>query len=124
MPGTERLRRRIIFEGDRPGGTPVKTVRARTAKGFFNVVAGTPRSQAATMVLKPGEVTGGADNVHGKSDQWLYVISGTGEATVNGRRLSIEAGELLLIEAGERHEIRNTGSEPLVTVNVYAPPEY
>jgi mannose-6-phosphate isomerase-like protein (cupin superfamily) len=76
------------------------------------------------MVLKPGQATGGGDNVHAKSDQWLYVISGKGEATVNSRRVGIEAGELLLIEAGERHEIRNTGREPLVTINVYAPPEY
>jgi len=102
----------------------VKTIRAGTAKGFFDVVAGTPRSQAATMVLKPGQATGGDDNVHAQSDQWLYVIGGSGEATVNGRRVGIESGELLLIEAGERHEIRNTGAEPLVTVNVYAPPEY
>lgn len=102
----------------------MKTVRAGAATGFFDVVAGTARSQAATMVLAPGQATGGDDNVHDKSDQWLYVISGRGEATVNGRRLGIESGELLLIEAGERHEIRNTGGEPLVTVNVYAPPEY
>lgn len=102
----------------------MKTVRAGAAKGFFNVVAGTPRSQAATMVLGPGQATGGDDNVHATSDQWLYVIAGHGEATVNGRRVGIESGELLLIEAGERHEIRNTGPEPLVTVNVYAPPEY
>jgi mannose-6-phosphate isomerase-like protein (cupin superfamily) len=102
----------------------VKMVRAVDAVGFFDVVAGTPRSQAATMVLKPGQATGGGDNVHAKSDQWLYVIGGKGEATVNSRRVGIESGELLLIEAGERHEIRNTGKEPLVTINVYAPPEY
>lgn len=102
----------------------MKTIRAATAKGFFAVVAGTRRSQAATMVLKPGQATGGDDNVHATSDQWLYVISGTGEATVNNRHVNIETGDLLLVEAGERHEIRNTGKEPLVTVNVYAPPEY
>jgi mannose-6-phosphate isomerase-like protein (cupin superfamily) len=102
----------------------MKTVRAASAKGFFDVVAGTPRSQAATMVLNPGQATGGDDNVHTTSDQWLYVISGKGEATINSRRVPIDSGELLLIEAGQRHEIRNTGKEPLVTVNVYAPPEY
>jgi len=102
----------------------VKTVRASAATAFFRVVAGTPRSQAATMVLKPGQATGGDDNVHADADQWLYVIAGTGEATVNGRAVALEPGHLLLIEAGERHEIRNTGGAPLVTVNVYAPPEY
>lgn len=103
---------------------PMRKVRADAAKGFFHVVAGTPRSQAATMVLTPGQATGGDDNVHTKSDQWLYVVSGAGEATVNGRAVRIAHGDLLLIEAGERHEIHNTGHDPLVTVNVYAPPEY
>lgn len=100
------------------------TVRAGSARDFFRVVAGTQRSQAATMVLRPGQATGGDDNVHTKSDQWLYVISGDGDATINGRAVKIVQGDLLLIEAGERHEIRNTGREPLITVNVYAPPEY
>ncbi|HEV2356949.1 MAG TPA: cupin domain-containing protein [bacterium] len=102
----------------------MKTVRASAATGFFRVVAGTPRSQAATMVLQPGRATGGDDNVHATSDQWLYVIAGHGEATVDGRTVAVDAGHLLLIEAGERHEIRNTGDGLLVTVNVYAPPEY
>lgn len=76
------------------------------------------------MVLAPGQGTGGADNVHDTSDQWLYVIAGRGEAVVRGRRVALAAGTLLLIEAGEPHEIRNTGRTPLVTVNVYAPPVY
>src|SRR5579859_821328 len=102
----------------------MKTVQAGNAKGFFAVVGGTPRSQAATMALRPGQSTGGDDNVHENADQWLYVIAGRGEATVERRTVPIETGHLLLIEAGEHHEIRNTGGQPLVTVNVYAPPEY
>lgn len=102
----------------------MKLVRAGRASGVFRVVAGTARSQAATMVLAPGRSTGGADNVHHASDQWLYVVSGEGEAVVAGRRVALEAGALLLVEAGEPHEIRNTGRVPLVTVNVYAPPVY
>jgi hypothetical protein len=57
----------------------MKTVRVNAAKGFFDVVAGTSRSQAATMVLKPGQSTGGDDNVHAGADQWLYVTAGRGE---------------------------------------------
>jgi mannose-6-phosphate isomerase-like protein (cupin superfamily) len=102
----------------------MKVIRAGQPKDFFHVVAETPRSQAATMVLKPGETTGGDDNVHPKSDQWLYVISGRGKATVGNREIDLETGALLLVEAGETHEIRNSGTEALVTVNVYAPPAY
>jgi mannose-6-phosphate isomerase-like protein (cupin superfamily) len=36
----------------------------------------------------------------------------------------LRAGTLLLIERGERHEIRNTGRAPLRTLNVYVPPAY
>ncbi len=102
----------------------MRRVHVRGAREFFTVLAGTDRSQAATMVLRPGQSTGGEDNAHASSDQWLYVVSGAGRAVVGGRAVDLEAGSLLLIEAGEPHEITNTGREPLVTVNVYAPPAY
>ena len=92
--------------------------------GGFRVVAGTDRSQAATMVLEPGEATGGPNNHHEGSDQWLYVQSGAGVAVIDGDEYDLRPGELVLIEPGEDHEIRTEGDEPLVTVNVYAPPEY
>ena len=96
----------------------------QAASGGFRVLGGTSRSQAASMVLGPGEATGGPENRHPEADQWLYVISGRGRATVEGRSVEIETGGLLLIEAGETHEIANAGPEPLRTLNVYAPPEY
>lgn len=90
----------------------------------FRVLGGTERSQAAAMTLAAGRSTGGPDNRHGSSDQWLYVVSGSGDATVEGERVPLVAGDLLLIAAGEAHEIRAAEHEALVTVNVYAPPEY
>ena len=90
----------------------------------FRVVLGDGRSQAAQMTLGPGQTEGGPDNRHKGADQWLFVESGTGEAVVEGRRVELRAGTLLLIQRGERHEIRNTGAEPLRTLNVYVPPAY
>ncbi|HEX4590500.1 MAG TPA: cupin domain-containing protein [Gemmataceae bacterium] len=90
----------------------------------FRVALTNRRSQAAEMVLAAGESEGGPDNRHRGADQWLYVVSGSGAATVNGRRLPLKAGTLLLIERGDRHEIRNTGRGVLRTVNVYVPPAY
>ncbi|MFB6135422.1 MAG: cupin domain-containing protein [Halobacteriaceae archaeon] len=92
--------------------------------GFFDVVAGTERSQAATMVLEPGQSTGGPENAHPDGDQWLYVQSGEGVAVVEGESHDLSAGDLVCIEAGETHEIRNDGAAPLATLNVYAPPTY
>ncbi|HJL18994.1 MAG TPA: cupin domain-containing protein [Sandaracinaceae bacterium LLY-WYZ-13_1] len=102
----------------------MEKVRIRGAGEGFAVRAGTGRSQAATMVMAPGESTGGPDNAHRGSDQWLYVVDGRAAVTVEGREVTVEPGELLLIEAGETHEVRSTGEGALVTLNVYAPPEY
>lgn len=84
----------------------------------------TSRSQVAEMVLGAGESTGGTDNKHEKSDQWLYVVAGTGKAIVSRKSVSIKKDDLLLIEAGETHEIINDGKEPLKTFNIYTPIEY
>jgi mannose-6-phosphate isomerase-like protein (cupin superfamily) len=82
------------------------------------------RGQAATMVIAPGQAEGGPDNRHRGSDQWLYVLSGSGSATLGRRREALRAGTLLLIERGTTHEIRNTGRTPLKTLNFYVPPAY
>ena len=95
-----------------------------TFNRFFGVVLGTDRAQAATMTLEPGQITGDAENVHAGGDQWLFVVSGQGEATVAGERVALTKHTLLVIEAGEPHEIRNTGDAPLETLNLYTPPEY
>ena len=90
----------------------------------FEIIAGNSRSQAAVMVLPPGEAEGGKRNRHKGSDQWLYVASGSGSATIKGLAHKLSPGSLLLIEHGETHEIRNDGDEPLETLNFYVPPAY
>ena len=90
----------------------------------FRVAIGNRRSQAASMTLGPGDCEGGPDNRHRGADQWLFVHSGSGVAIVNGRRVRLRAGSIVLIERGDRHEIRNTGPAPFRTLNVYVPPAY
>lgn len=90
----------------------------------FRVVLGDERSQAAQMTLAPGDTEGGPDNRHRGADQWLYVVSGEGLALVGGERVELREGTLVLIQRGATHEIRNTGREPLRTLNVYVPPAY
>ena len=80
--------------------------------------------QAAQMVIPPGGREGEPDNRHRGADQWLFVASGRGMAIVEGARRALRPGSLLLIERGERHEIRATGDAPLKTVNFYSPPAY
>lgn len=90
----------------------------------FRVIETTGRSQMATVVLQPGAKTGGPENQHKGVDQWLYVLRGLGKAVVNEREIDLKAGDLVLIEAGDKHEVRCDGGGTLVTFSVYAPTEY
>jgi mannose-6-phosphate isomerase-like protein (cupin superfamily) len=101
----------------------MKRQQLRFRRGF-RLSVGNTKSQSAVMVLAPGGKEGGPDNFHRGADQWLYVVEGTGAAIINGHRKGLKAGTMLLIEAGDRHEIRNTGRTLLKTVNVYVPPAY
>jgi mannose-6-phosphate isomerase-like protein (cupin superfamily) len=101
----------------------VKRATVEFASGF-HVLAGDRHSQAASMVVEPGNSEGGPDNAHKGADQWLYVQEGTGEAIVNGHAYPLEAGTLILIARGDTHEIRNTGRSALKTLNFYVPPAY
>jgi len=95
-----------------------------TFRTGFRVSVGNDRSQGAVKVLPKGGCEGGPDNRHRGADQWLMVISGTGAATINGRKVPLRAGSMVLIERGDRHEIRNTGRSLLKTVSVYVLPAY
>ena len=90
----------------------------------FNVVLGNERAQVAFMTLRVAAREGGPHNSHRGADQWLYVISGSGRARIGKRSVSLKTSTLLLIEKGERHEIINTGTQPLRTLNFYVPKAY
>ena len=90
----------------------------------FRVAIGNRRAQAAEMVLLPGKAEGGPKNRHRGADQWLFVVSGKGTATVNNRRYALRPGVIMLLEHGDQHEIKNTGRTALKTLNIYSPPAY
>lgn len=101
----------------------MKRKHVRFGRGF-KVLLGNVRVQAAQMTLLPGDSEGGPANRHRRSDQWLYVAAGRGTAIIGRKRHPLSAGTLLLIEHGDRHEIRNTGRRPLRTLNFYSPPGF
>jgi len=95
----------------------------------FRVAFDVRQVQAAEMVIAPGDSEGGPDNRHRGADQWLFVVGGHGNAKVYDdqgmpRDVPLSAGTLLVIEQGERHEVRNDGDAPLKTLNFYHPPAF
>jgi mannose-6-phosphate isomerase-like protein (cupin superfamily) len=101
----------------------MRAKRLRFGEGF-RVAFGTRTAQAAEMVIAAGRSEGGPGNRHRGSDQWLYVVSGTGIAIVNRKRISLRRGTIIVIEKNDEHEVKNTGRSALKTVNVYVPPAY
>ena len=88
---------------------------------FRRVLYTAKHCQLVVMALKPkGEI--GAE-VH-KLDQFFRVEEGTGEAVLDGIRTKIQAGFAVLVPAGAKHNIINTGAVPLKLYTLYAPPNH
>ncbi len=88
---------------------------------FRRVLYTAKSCQLVVMALKPKEEIGA--EVH-KLDQFFRVEEGTGEAVLDGVTSSISAGFAVLVPAGTRHNIVNTGSVPLKLYTIYAPPNH
>ena len=87
----------------------------------WEILGQTTRTQGAVMAVAAGESEGGPENLHEDADQWLFVLDGAGEAIVKGYSIPLQKGVLVLIEAGDAHEIRG-GEGGLRTLNFYGPP--
>jgi mannose-6-phosphate isomerase-like protein (cupin superfamily) len=79
-------------------------------------------SQLAVMTLQPGEDIG--TEVHEANDQVLSFLKGNGEAIVDGKKLVVAPGDLLVVPAGTEHNITNTGTLPLVLYTIYGPADH
>lgn len=77
--------------------------------------------QLVVMSLNPKEEIG--MELH-QLDQFFRVEEGTGEALLEGVRTSINAGFAVLVPAGTKHNIINTGNVPLKLYTLYTPPNH
>ena len=71
-----------------------------------------PLTNFSQAVFPPGEVA----NAHAHSDmtEVFFIESGSGEIAVDERVYPLSAGSCIVVEPGETHELRNTGSTDLV----------
>ena len=93
-------------------------------KSGFNLIGGTRRIQIATLTLAQNEKIGSEKKLYATSDNWLYVLSGNGTAIVEHEKVDLNAGAMLLIKAGETHEIYNPGEQDLKLFSIYTPPVF
>jgi mannose-6-phosphate isomerase-like protein (cupin superfamily) len=89
---------------------------------FRRVLYTGKQMQLVLMALEPGEEIG--DETHADRDQFIRVEKGSGEVWIDGARTKIESDMAIVVPAGARHNVKNTGDEPLKLYTLYAPPEH
>ncbi len=88
---------------------------------FRKVLYTAKNIQLVLMSLLPGEEIG--EEVH-ELDQFIRLDAGTGKAVLNGVEQEIGDGSAVVVPQGVRHNIINTGSEPMKLYTLYAPPDH
>lgn len=96
--------------------------RTEDNRDFRRVIYTGPNMQLVLMSIGPGEEIG--EEVHSDTDQFFRVEDGEGEVQIDGRTSKIESDVAILVPAGAKHNIRNTGREPLKLYTLYAPPHH
>lgn len=78
--------------------------------------------QLVLMTLQPGEEIG--EEVHEGHDQFLRIEEGRGEVQIDGKATQVEDDWAMVVPAGAKHNVINTGSGPLKLYTLYGPPEH
>ena len=91
-------------------------------RDFRRVLYTGPHLQLVLMTLEPGVEIG--EEIHSDTDQFFRVEEGEGEVMIDGRSTRIESEMAIIVPAGARHNIRNTGRNPLRLYTLYAPPHH
>jgi mannose-6-phosphate isomerase-like protein (cupin superfamily) len=96
--------------------------RAEENDDFRRVLYTGKHMQLVLMSLRPGEDIG--EETHQDVDQFFRVEQGKGEVLIDGRKTKIESDTAIVVPAGARHNITNTGHKPLKLYTVYGPPNH
>jgi mannose-6-phosphate isomerase-like protein (cupin superfamily) len=91
-------------------------------KDFRRVLYTGKHLQLVLMALRPGEEIG--EEVHDDHDQFFRIEKGEGEVWIDGQRTKIKADDAIIVPAGARHNVINTGDKKLKLYTVYGPPDH
>lgn len=78
--------------------------------------------QLVLMTLHPGEEIGA--EVHSDRDQFFRFEEGAGQVDIDDNCYDVADGSGVVVPAGSRHNVRNTGRGPLKLYTLYGPPEH
>jgi mannose-6-phosphate isomerase-like protein (cupin superfamily) len=89
---------------------------------FRRVVYTGKNLQLVLMTLPPGCDIG--EEVHEDIDQFFRIEQGKGEIHIDGAVNRVEDDFAVIVPAGARHNVVNTGSEAMKLYTIYGPPEH
>jgi mannose-6-phosphate isomerase-like protein (cupin superfamily) len=78
--------------------------------------------QLVLMSLPPGCDIGA--EVHEDRDQFFRFEEGRGQVDIDDNSYDVVDGSAVVVPAGARHNVRNTGDVPLKLYTLYGPPEH
>lgn len=96
--------------------------RTEENRDFRRVLYTGKNMQLVLMALKPGEEIG--EEVHDDHDQFFRIETGTGEVLIGETTRPIKGDDGIIVPAGARHNVTNTGDEVLTLYTIYGPPEH
>jgi mannose-6-phosphate isomerase-like protein (cupin superfamily) len=91
-------------------------------KDFRRVLYTGKHMQLVLMSIRKGDEIG--EEVHEDRDQFFRVETGKGEVVIDGESSKIRAGDGIIVPAGARHNVINTGKKRLKVYTLYGPPEH
>ncbi len=89
---------------------------------FRRVLYTAKNLQLVLMAIPPGGEIGA--ETHDDRDQFFRFETGEGEVHIDGVVNPVKADHGVIVPAGARHNVVNTGSEPLRLYTIYGPPEH
>lgn len=89
---------------------------------FRHVLVTGKNTQIVIMHIPPGGEIG--EETHDENDQVLYLVSGEGTVYLDGEASDYEAGDIVLVPAGTRHNFVAASDQPLKIITTYSPPHH
>lgn len=78
--------------------------------------------QLVVMTLQKGETI--PMEVHTEIDQFIRIEEGKAKVQINDEIFNLEDDHVIIIPAGSKHEVINTGEDKLKLYSIYTPPEH
>ncbi|MEP7377898.1 MAG: cupin domain-containing protein [Chitinophagaceae bacterium] len=89
---------------------------------FRKVLYTAPHLQLVLMCLQVGEDIGA--ETHPDNDQFFRFESGGGKCIIDNNEYHVAEGDAIVVPAGAKHNVINTGSTAFKMYTIYGPPNH